>query len=206
MPATVHANDIIQISLIGQMNKQRVMNVLTYKVTSLDEGLTNIKDVCDQVQSIWEGDTDLAFMTKLQTLVSSTAQWDVVRAQVIYPVRTAYWSNSPNKQPLASGNALPQNVAAVITKRSDESGRGKQSDLFIYGLTQAVVAEGQFTAATIAKLNDVGKSISQEITIGENGVLTPIIYGPSGNQTEITYYKSQTECRTMRRRTVRVGE
>jgi len=208
MARVVVNNSILEVTMLQRYNAQVCMNVLHYRWTSTGpaegDDLTDLLDalVFNGVGSV----TDL-----LKARNAATWFYTATKYQWVSPIRY-----TPKLYTDATGfgenvnPALPQNVAAVLTKKAVVATRKGTGGVHFTGLCDDDVLDGFLTAARKTNMDAVAVQLSQVADTGAvlaGSKLTPII----GPQTEAstaptwTDWISQDTVRVMRRRTVGLG-
>lgn len=131
--------------------------------------------------------------------------------QIIYPTRYAYVRGVGfTGTGSVVGGTLPQNVAAVITLRSDLSGRNQISNKHIGGVPATFTENGEVTTDAIEDYQLVQAALLSTVNVGDapdTFALIPVIYHKGGLTTSDTLVTGsvQNTIRVMRRRTVGLG-
>lgn len=193
--------DIYQLNIIQRLQTQTIENVLHYEVTADAD-----RSVLEAALHLFAS-SNFADIAKL--VQSSDLTYQLSRAQKIWPLPAAIASEVIMTQNGDIGDqALPAEVAAVITKQSFLAGRKYRGRLYFAGLMVANVVQitGLFTDPTIASLNTLGLAMSAPIYGTPSGSLVPIIYHRGDHTaTLITTCVGRPTPRVQRRRQIGRG-
>lgn len=203
------AGDIVSISVFGRVYGQRIIMTRNYQVNTATSGgdtRTQLQAIGNQYKSV--GQVVEAYLG----LMPEQYQGDVVRSQVIYPVRSSFVDvQMTNTGTIDTPEALNQS-AAGITLQTPKAGRSQRATIHIGPLPVDSVQSGTLTAGYVTLLNTLGaRFLTQLSTTGPGAVaMTPIIYhrngdGPLQKSDPVTGYSVNDELRTMRRRVVGRG-
>lgn len=207
MPLAV--NDIVQVSYRGTCLGQRIMLVTSWRVTataSINSVATDLQSVVSRFNQNLAGDprpTYLACMGQNYTL-------NEVRAQRIYPTRSRFETATPSVIGTIAEDVTAVNVAGVVTRVTADAGRSQVANSHLgppppTRYSQGAVTIGYATvmsawAATWnANLFTTIPVIDLAPTIFHRASVTP-------KWSDIIGSRVQTTLRTMRRRTVGLGE
>ena len=199
-------DEIVEVTLVQRMDAQMILNTLHYKVADAGTDGT-IQGLAEQ---LWSEYTILnGLQDRMRQNQTKEIEYLGMRAQVIYPARKVYWfvRATTAYQPTNADQALPSNVTAVITKRTDTVGKKQHGDFFIAGLAADSVKDSLWKSGTLDELEAIGDKLVEDVnTLACR--LIPIIYhpgtGPHDNSIMQCY--PQPECRVLRRRTVGRGK
>lgn len=198
---------VIEGVIRGELTGQTILNVFHYRVDN-QSTIDNIVDEVDQFLDDWAAIGDGSFMENFMDCQVSNYTQREISAQAIYPVR--YVKRSVTTATVGDrGNAGSANLAAVITKRTNLSGRSKVGAVHIAGLTGADFNGGLIQPGFKADLLTFGANIVAPVTASAGGgIYNPCIYhrNIANPKTDlITGVVVQDTVRVMRRRTVGLG-
>lgn len=203
-------NDIIQVSYLGTVFSQRFMMVTTWRVNDLaapGEYLVDMQSIASHFASTAAGKPLVPYLN----LLATNATVDVVRAQRIYSPRSAFVEEEVGEAGTsAQGAANTANIAAVVTRKSDNAGRDQLSNTHIGPLATLSVSSGNIQPATIADLELFGLEwLEEQVIPGASGIeLMPVVFHANAavpTSDDLRTVTVNPRARTMRRRTVGVG-
>lgn len=198
--------DIIQTTFEYDAYLQKEMNVFHWRVINGGSGPAS-----EQVQEIADYFSDTvtagAPAKGLKSIISESITMMRVRAQNIYPVRTAYRFTDIFEAGLL-GLTKYSNVDAVITRRGLIAARGETGNTYIPGLPEEKVDNGLISGAHQLAISVAMQWVVQVHTMPVSGVeLQPVIFHRQiGQASEVLDYLVQPEARVMTRRTVGRGQ
>lgn len=202
--------DIVEVSFIGTAFEQLILNILHYRVTVQAPGTTTVQgDLANIALSFAVGgDNDLASL--MVPLLSTNYGMDFVKAQAVFPVRYASVQVASVIQG-TGGTGARTNDAGVITKRTQLSGRDQVGSIHLGPLPDDLVNSGQVTNDWLTAANTLGDAMLLVVSPTGGPTMEPVLWHrtvPASGQysTRITNTIAQDTVRTMRRRTVRLGQ
>lgn len=204
--AGIPAGSTVQVTFRYQHFGQILMNVLHWTV--IDEGTSGT--IASQTQEIadWCGDkVNVGHGAyHLLRIIPETCTLLDVTAQVVSPGRFAYRFAVVNATGIR-GPSESANFDAVVTKRTDSAGPGKQSNMYIPGLGAADMAAGYLESTFQEAVFDNTEWVGLGLTMPVTGVLlAPVIFRrATGTVTPITSVLTHSQVRVMTRRTVGRG-
>lgn len=207
MAYTVAAGDILEVSIASRLNGQRLLSVFHYVLSTGGGPIDGIAAI-DSFDGLWNLAVAGEFMQSYADAMVRDVSIEQVVYQWIHTTRRARIVFSPaNDTGEAAGTALPQNLSAALTKRSEVPGRLGNGTLHMPGLAVESVVSGELNLAGVAVYNDLIANLPQVYTFDGNS-LTPVIYHRAAPALSpvITTADVQQTVRTMHRRTVGVGE
>jgi len=207
MPLAV--NEIVQLTYKGQYAGQRIMLVTNWKVvsnTSTDPLITDLNKVITLFKATGAADP----LTKYLACLATNATITVVRAQVVRPSRSLFMEDYITQPGTGAGSARTGNIASTVTRVSQAAGRKGVSTSHLGPIPDVSSLAGSLEAAQIAA-NDAWATefIADQVAGAAEILLTPVILHPVGaliTSSTIVTYRLGATTRTMRRRTVGVGE
>lgn len=148
--------------------------------------------------------------TKYLACLPDSYLLDEWRGQQVRPFRTAYRSNARAVVGTHAGNSEATNQSVAITLRSDVAGRWALGTKKIGPIPQDITVQdnGLITGAYKTLLETLGAALLGTV-VAAGCTWEPCIIHPVGEHlgsTPLTSQIVQLTLRTMRRRTVRVGE
>lgn len=205
--AGLETGDILQCSFRGTLFGQRVLNVLHYRVYA-DSTTGNYVTACAGVgAALYSG-----VITPGLTMARAQApeyNLDVIRVQKVNGARGRYVDTVINQPGLNAGSCTASNVAATITKRTDNGTRRGLGSLHLPGIPDTGYANGSLTAPYKLLIDAISACLLNPFVVTlETTGLTPVLWS---NRSPTVYLPltstvTQTTLRTMRRRTVGVGK
>jgi hypothetical protein len=203
--------DIFQFRMLGQVNNQSTISVFNYRVSAI-VGATDPNTTADAINALQILPAGVAGAA-LPCLPSNWSGGGV-ECQRVYPrvwrtvIRSDVWAPNGTNASIANTS----NVAQVITRRTNSSGRSQVSDLHLPCPTAtAAIVNGNLSAAQQALLATYAPALYTSISILAGAVvLDPVIWhrapaNPPDYWDVIFGFKVQPTVRTMRRRTVGLG-
>ena len=181
---------------------QTCLNVLHYQYTG-----TSVADYVDGVNELLDGlQVNLGLVAKMRVILSTQHTQDSIDGQPVFPLRLASVTQLIDAAGLNGGTPLPQNIAAVVEKRTPVARRFGIGSMHLAGLTVDLTSKGQFTAGALTQLGDIGTKMVAPVTVS-TGSFKPVLWNVKvfARATAITGFKAQRTVRVMRRRTVGVG-
>lgn len=202
--------DVVEVSFIGTAFEQTILNILHYRVTVQAPGATTVNSDLGVIASSFAvgGDNDLA--TLISKCVSNSYVMDFVKAQAVFPVRYASVQVA-SVIPGEGGPGSRTNDAGVITKRTQLSGRDQVGSIHLGPLADGHTADGRVVADWFDEASNLGDAMLLVVNPTDGPTLEPVLWHRNVDAggdytTRIINYIPQDTVRTMRRRTVRVGQ
>lgn len=207
----VGVNDVWRLQIAGTCFSQRIRFTHGYIVTATvaPPSESTFRDFFLNHVRGGVGGTDI-LETLYRDLMPTSYILDYWEVQQIRPIRFAYGRATRAVPGLHADDTNATNQAVALTLKSEYAGRWAQSNKHIGPIPQsaAVQQDGEITAAYKAKVELFGAALLTPLTVA--GVtLQPCIIHPEGEHLGTTPLLTQVQqltLRTMRRRTVRVGE
>lgn len=202
--------DVIQVSLRGTLYGQRILNVLHYSVAVAGSG-TDFDQLNILTSNLVTGGGSVDPLVDFLAAIAPQYQLEQVRAQRVYPARTVYaYTIDGRFGTFATGTELT-NIAASLEKRTLTAGRMGIGRLQLAGIPTAAMDNGELTAAyKNAELSNLAQVLLLSITTsGPVVTYTPCLFNPTAAGAKFSPLFSiviNDSLRTMRRRTLRVGE
>ena len=199
---------VIEVTFVMRQWDQRTLNVLHYRVTGASSIADPVAEEDDIISAIKAGGAASLF-TAHRNMTPESVFYDAIRVQAITPVRYVARSSIETSQGVL-GPSNATNLAFVIEKRTNLSGRMFRGSLHVPAGDPDTFVQGVVTAAMDLRLTDFGTKMLLNLTgpVG-GGVYVPVIYHKPPlaiEPTTITGFDTKDTVRVMRRRTVRVGE
>ena len=206
MAYPVSVGDVVECSIVASMNSQRILQVRHY-IVSVSSGSTDFRDAVPLLQTNADGiDGWIAAWKEAvaTTVVDIRSRW-----QIIAPVRKPpiYGPDMSTKTGNVTGQPMPQNIAAFIELTTDTAGRKGHGGIHVPGQIYDDGSNGQWGQDTLDRLDALGSRLKNEVT-GGGITMYPVVYSRQNPTTspKIVDWVSMNTVRTMRRRTVSVGE
>jgi len=207
MPLDV--SDIIQVTYRSTWAAQRILMVRHFVVNTTTSTASVLADLSDIAEIAADSSPGTIFNT-LQAALPSNVQIDTVRAQRIYPNRTAFVDQVVDLPGGNANDADAGNVAAVITLRTELGGRDQISNVHVGPVPGNVFTEGFINPTYLTTLDALKTALLSGLLTDAPGNigLKPVVFHskkvpPTWDQL-LTGTVQQT-LRTMSRRTVGRG-
>jgi len=205
--AGLNTGDILQISFVGTLFSQRVLNVLHYRVTADSTSpsyVTAAGAVGFQMQSgvVTPGLAMLAAQGPEYNL-------DYIRVQKVNGTRLRYVDYAVNLPGTVAGNCTAPNIAATITKKTENGTRHGIGSLHLPGIPSNGYANGVLDATYKLLVDAISARLINPFTVQlETTQCQPILWSKSIDPVyhPLTNTVVQNTIRVMRRRTVGVGK
>lgn len=201
---------IIEATVLGNLNGQRIMSVFHYRVTVESTIIDPALEIVDFNESWFDPAVPLGFAQLYSGSVPENHNITQSAAQVVAPLRRARVTQNVTLTGARAAAAVP-NTAVVITKRTAFAGRDQIGSVHL-PLDPATDAAGGFVDAALKSVLEAfaaGMLLDVTGTAG-GGVYTPVIWhrdaaAPDDFDT-VTNTVVQDTTRVMRRRTVGLGQ
>jgi len=203
------SGDVVQLSWRGLAMNQQILTVRNFILRGGDANPANtvyedLGNVLLTIEPGGAGDMTTAYLD----VMPSNYQLYEIRAQRIYPTRSAYLDNPLVAATGTEGTAaIVPNDASVITFRTADSGRNQVSNVHMGPLPSDAAAAGVLTGPYIAKLTTLaGKWDTPLAIVGWTGTLKPTIFHKAtATDNEIIDFTVWPQSRVMVRRTLNRG-
>lgn len=205
MPTPLPAGSIIQVVIKTILFEQTCLNVLHYKY----EDTVDADDYKAHMNLMWATFIQPAgLMDDFLACLSIDGVVQEVQLQPIYPSRLTPVRKVPDAPSGTNPNpTMPANVAAVITKASDNATRKGRGAFHMPAVPTLAVAEGRLTGDYMLLLNALAEELIQPAVEGLGGNTTAVLWDrelPLAVE-KLTDAFGQPTARVMRRRTVGLG-
>jgi len=206
--------NIYQVTFKGTYNAQRILLVHTYRVAAVDALVTDEQAATVIINGVRDGagGGDL-IETKYLACLPAEYELESIRAQQIAPNRFVYHEQLRNTPGTHAEVGETGNLAGVITLRTERAGRDQVSNRHIGPIpsTGTVQVLGELTGAYKTLLSTLATALLQSWSfITPDITFNPVIYHKSDAVPplfdKLTTAIIGDTVRTMRRRTVRLGE
>lgn len=207
--ADIAVNDLTLVTHVGQLCGQRVMSTFAFRCSAVVGGPHDLATVYDALfASLSTPATGLfaRYLACCPDNLDAVATW----IQKVYPLRYAKRIYAPILTNGTVGtDAVTANIQASITRRGELGTRESVSHLNVPAPTTSVEAlVGEWEAGYKVTLNALATALPSQVNVlaGNVSFKPTIINSPQPIPwTDIAEAFIQTEVRTMRRRTVRLG-
>jgi len=204
--ATVSAGDKFLVSFVGELLNQRIINTFWYGVESV-VGPPNSNDVADALRAalIATGGLRADFLPCVPDNYVLQFMW-IQRVDSPRLLKKIYPDNSPGTWGVDTDAS---NIAGTITRRGDLALRTAIGSLHVpISSDPTSIIAGELSITLNTRFNTLANELLVPINLTGIANLVPIIRnGPLAAQvTPITSVTVHPEVRTMRRRTLRLGE
>lgn len=202
--------DIAKVAIYQRLYDQRVLNVLYYRVQALGNPVAQSTALQELANEIADETKPNGLVAKMRLALSVDLSFEQVRAQMVYPLPTVYYSSPMGFTASVNKPAGTANVAASITKKTERFGERGIGRMQLGGIPNDGYTGGILTPAQIDLLDEVGNAMRLLVETPA-GLITwvPVLYhGPASLVVYdvVTHYEVQHTVRDMRRRTVGLGE
>lgn len=202
--------DIIQVSIASTYAEQRVLLVTTWRVNDLaapGEYLVDMQSIANHFGSTAAGKPLVSYLAVLPTNLTV----NFARAQRIYSPRSAFVDQTVDEPGTWAAVASTGNLAAAVTRKTSNAGRSQQSVSHIGPLPDSTYVAGSLTAPYFAALETFALEwLEEQVIPGGSGIeLMPVVFHANEavpNADDLVTSFINPRSRTMRRRTVGVGE
>lgn len=207
----INANDIIRITYFSTAFNQRILFHMDYRVGNPPTGSGTTQQQLDVLCDLFAATGTGTYLDAYRGMLGDNVTVNTVRAQVIYPIRSAFEEDVISLAGLSpEGPCTTPNVCAVATFRTALAGRKQISNKHIGPIAAAGYDLGRLTSQLQTDLGDFVEKWKLPAVDANNGGYNPGIYhragdGPAQKFDPITAGTGQTTVRVMRRRTVGVG-
>lgn len=205
----IAAGNIVQVTIESQALGQTLLNVLHYRAKIALAGQDYFLVMSNLAEAIGESPT-AGIVPKMLPLMGANTSVANIYCQRIAPVRSPFLKTLVDMPGSHVEDCDASNLAAVITKRGDVSGRGRSGTFHLGGLGNTVYGHGFITPGSLTLLEELADKMNDpQLTSGGSSVFEPIIYNPGGGSpgtgNEIVFCGPSNTVRVMRRRTVGLG-
>lgn len=202
--------DIVQTIIESEVLGQRCLNVLYYRARSGMPTVTYFEAMDALNDAVLNG-TVSSIVEAMVPLMGDNTKVKRVQSQRVYPSRDIYVRMAANVLGTVVELCRTPNIAFVITKTSELSGRGRNGSFHLAGVTDQHYTAGYVTEVGIGLLNTLGDKINDpQVADGGEFVFEPGMYHPGAGAGFNWHYmvgtNSQETVRVMRRRTVGLGQ
>jgi hypothetical protein len=193
---------IIAVTVETTLNGQTMLNVLHYVLGTV--GTADYIAALTALNTLLNGAGGLT--DAMKACMSQDADFVSTMCQVVAPTRLVGVKAAVVKSGSVLATALPQNVSAVITKRTDQASRRGIGSFHLGAIASTQVDAGYLTGPLIGNLTTLGNVIRSTLAVGTQSY-TPCLWSPiTPAETRILVSTTvQQTSRVMRRRTVGVG-
>lgn len=204
MAWVLQGGSIVEVSIVGELFGQRTLSVFHYKYTS-GVNLADGKPVMDLLAAILNDAGEL--VDEYANVVSNSLLIRQLVIQKIHPaprIRRYVYTPAFGIGQVQSP-AMTPNVAVAITKTADEATRHGVGTLHLPAVPFAAYDDGEIAAASIPAYDNLLSVLKSPL---DTGLWVPVLFNKANPAAslEITETTLQTTLRTMRRRTVGVGQ
>ena len=209
MAYPISGGAILQVTRYCTINDQAVETVRCYQLpigNDISDGnafLIALANAIDMTGAGWGG------------LMTDNQSEDVInisyKAQAIYPQRYAYASLiTAHTTGGAGGDAMPQNLAFVITCQGDYPGRHNVGNVHLTGFQDSQTSEGFIVPGFLGIMSNIAVALTNTLFVqsgNDSAQVYPVILNRAAPSTSqpITHATVQETVRTMRSRTVGRG-
>lgn len=205
---SLSVDDVLILTFSGTLFEQRIMTVLRMVVVAGDPGPTNQ----DQLEAILTFFNDPVGggkpFNELLDCQTNQVMYSEARIQRIYPFRTVYYPQPCTGVGTGAGNAASANIAAVVRKRSNKIGRTGIGSVHVAGIAEVSMTSGLIEPGLVTELSEFGATLKDQYTMPASTLAVRFCTanGLNADETIVTATSVDDRVKTMRRRTLRVGE
>lgn len=208
MPYNVNTGDCMEITIDMRMNGQVLLSVFHYLINTGGGPVDGVTAI-EEMNVLWNSSAPDTFLSDYAGCITGAVTINAIVFQWITTTRRARVVKAPEVTGgILTGDTMPQNLAAAITKRSETAGRRGVGTLHMPAILVANVSAGQLTTTGLAVYDDFLPRLSEEILLVTSGRMIPVVYHRTNPalSAPITGAEQQRTVRTMHRRTVGVGQ
>lgn len=201
-------NDVLQCSFRMSIYGQRLL--IVRHLLFQGAGLQN-QTIPEALEVLADGlvlNNNLDWFDKIRPALPSNLSVDSFRTQRVRPERSVMHEKIIAQGGTYGTAAKTANIAAGLTFRTAKGGRNQVSTVHFGPVPDMAYENGRLLQTYVNVLAEVGDILTQPIdfTVGLGGIMYPCILHRDGNTDIIRSHVVQNTLRTMRRRTVGVGE
>lgn len=206
----VAVGDIFQCQLVSELYGQTLRTVLHYRVAEAPTAATDRYAFYDVIAS--KLDTEIAgnAFSRIVAIQSQDVLTRYTQFQVVRPSRLVFKRNLLSGTGAAAETPGALNSAGYILKKTSFAGRNAIGSVHVGGIPTTHIAQGKWDVDTQDSLADIATSIRAELFDEGLGYQLIPCLAPHVGALTLPFYVTDAiasvEVRTMRRRTLRVGE
>lgn len=207
--APIAAGDVVQVIIESQVLQQTMLNVLYYRAKAGVPG-TEYFIILDELNTAIAESQNAGIVPYMIPMMGPNAEVVRIQSQRVYPTRDLYLRTPVGVVGTQNDDCDASNLAAVIVKRGERTGRGKSGTFHLGGLPMTSYALGRMTAGSRTLLTALADKLNDpQLSAGGESLFVPGMFNPTmgapNNFNEIVACDVQDTVRVMRRRTVGVG-
>lgn len=193
-------SDIYQLTIVGQLHGQTILNVLHYQQSG-GSALNTSQELVTEWRAFCEAHW-LACCSNEYKIVGYICQ----RIRPL-PVMAAYESGALNLSGTVAQNSLPTSMAAVLTKRTDIAGRSYRGRIYMAGVPATYEDDSEITGAASNVYGAVATDLVGPMTDPANNTWAHVLWRRKVGQSQpITSVVVRATLRNQRRRQVGRGQ
>lgn len=214
MAYTIAQNDVIQIRTRATLFGQTVRSIFTYRcdtASTLNGGIQALVDFLTAFKGV------AGVYSVMRAAQGVSIQYNQLVAQVVYPTRRALVQQQVADTGTNASDTNTANIAAVIGKFTDlatprklKAGTGGTALLHLPAIPANALIAGNLSNGYVGgALVGLALAMSFALTAADGCKVVPCIWhrnAANTHTTDITNITPNTTTRTMRRRTLGVGE
>lgn len=206
--ATGAVGQVFQATFVGLMCNQRIMNTFNYVVENIPSGGITTDQICDELNTFLEAPDGIqeTFLGCCPTNYTLQEQWIQCIGPTARYVKKKYAQGASGDFGFTADTA---NVAAVITRTTEKSGRSQVSSLHIpIGASADWLTEGILEGTLTTAMELLCDQIPLQLGVFGSLTMDPVIYHgpvPALPPDDIIAAVAQQTARVMGRRTVGRG-
>jgi len=165
MAYQLNNSDIVQVTVeYAEQGVEVMMNVLHYRLATGGPYTDGADEILKLVQMIGNGAAPGTFANMWASLASENVTINRVVGQKIWPARYAKVVNEVDVPGEQAGEAIPPQVQAAITKRSELAVPYGVGGIRVPGIATTLEVFGKLTAPGLAGLEDLGETLNITLT------------------------------------------
>jgi hypothetical protein len=205
-PNTIDGGDIIDVTFVGRLYGQQVLNTLHYEANAtgwynpiLELGYNDIATKIQEAGGVRD---------KFVACISADYSLEKIRCQVISPLRKGYMDFVDGTVGTLATAANVPNIAANIELRNLAVDKPSFRSFWIPGVPSDVYTSGLLDPTYVGHMDTLAAKLIGTLTVGGGSTLIPVCFTRAAVTTksrQITFYNLHNEVRVLTRRTVGRG-
>jgi hypothetical protein len=200
--------DVAEITIVNVQFGSTWLNVLHYLANTATPVVDGPGELDQLIREVAGTGAVSGKWDALNVLLSSQSQHTSSRGQIILPNRRPYIQLTEGVNGGSATEAMPTNVAAVLTKVPTIAGRGRSGSIHLAGIPRDQVTNASLVSSFRTALQTAGDAFADAIP----GLDTALNWVPlvgktptGGVYNELAQIRVQETSRVVRRRTFLVG-
>lgn len=208
MPYDVQNGDVLEVTIQGRLDGQRMLHVLHYELNDLAAPTDGIA-LIDDFNAVFNVAGPGSYTGDFAKSVAIPYAFDAIVYQWIFATRRARIIYVPeNVAGTMVGHPSPPNVALAITRRTELPGAAGHGTIHVGGMVDENLEGGYIDPASLSLFDDLRDWQFEVIAPGGGANLYPLVFNKLNPAlfNRIVSAETKQTVRTMHRRTVGVGE